>query len=567
MFDNAPSLPPRLFTEDGARLGWRAYALLLLLCLAFFLPGIATLPPTDRDESLFAQSSKQMIESGNYIDIHFQDQARYKKPVGIYWLQALSASLFTPHHLNQIWAYRVPSMIGATLTVLMTAALGALLFGPTAGFLAAIMLAGCAILNVDARLAKTDSMLLGMTMIAQYGLARAYLARAGAKPGWGVWLVFWTALSAGCLLKGPVILLIVLSTLLWLRIADKNISWFSSLRPRFGIPYFLFLVAPWFISIAAASHGVFFQQSAGQDMLAKIWQGQNHHAFLPGVHLLVFPLMAFPFSLWALLAVPDAWRERHTAAVKFCLGWIVPVWIVFELSLTKLPHYTMPTYPALAILAARGLCEGFPALAGRWRWLPPLATGLWLVVGTGLAMAVALIPYELDHAWNGGQIAAGLLLIIAQGASLFLLMRRRENAPLVMAAGMLVFVIAAFAATLPRLQHLWLSRDALEIAESVKPCARVQIVSTGYNEPSLAFLAGTDTKMMTGGAIGAVWEMQKAPCSVGIVSTEDEQDFLSHFPDPAHRPLPVGAVEGYNLGRGAMMKLKLYRMPPQDIPQ
>ena len=66
----------------------RAIAVLVLISLLSFLPGSFNIPPVDRDEARFAQATKQMIESGDYIDIRFQDEVRYKKPVGIYWMQA-----------------------------------------------------------------------------------------------------------------------------------------------------------------------------------------------------------------------------------------------------------------------------------------------------------------------------------------------------------------------------------------------------------------------------------------------------------------------------------------------
>ena len=75
---------------ERATQGWRPYALLALLCLALYLPGISALPVFDRDEARFAQATKQMLETGQYVDIRFQDEVRYKKPVGIYWLQALA---------------------------------------------------------------------------------------------------------------------------------------------------------------------------------------------------------------------------------------------------------------------------------------------------------------------------------------------------------------------------------------------------------------------------------------------------------------------------------------------
>ena len=96
----------------------RAVAVLLVVALLGFLPGFFSIPPIDRDEARFAQATKQMVESGDYIDIRFQDEVRYKKPVGIYWLQAgvvkTAGALGFPHALTTIWLYRIPSLVGAT---------------------------------------------------------------------------------------------------------------------------------------------------------------------------------------------------------------------------------------------------------------------------------------------------------------------------------------------------------------------------------------------------------------------------------------------------------------------
>src|SRR6201997_5495272 len=95
----------------------RAAAVLLVVALLGFLPGFFSIPPIDRDEARFAQATKQMVESGDYIDIRFQDEVRYKKPVGIYWMQAAvvksASSLGFPGALTTIWLYRIPSLVGA----------------------------------------------------------------------------------------------------------------------------------------------------------------------------------------------------------------------------------------------------------------------------------------------------------------------------------------------------------------------------------------------------------------------------------------------------------------------
>src|SRR5215471_12759079 len=104
-------------TEASAKTSFRPLIALVLLCLIAWLPGFFTLPPLDRDESRFAQATKQMLETGDFVDIQLGTEARYAKPVGIYWLQAASTSLLSGGVWDRIWTYRVPSLLGATLAV------------------------------------------------------------------------------------------------------------------------------------------------------------------------------------------------------------------------------------------------------------------------------------------------------------------------------------------------------------------------------------------------------------------------------------------------------------------
>ncbi|HEU0117744.1 MAG TPA: glycosyltransferase family 39 protein [Alphaproteobacteria bacterium] len=554
------SIPATFFTKDGQRLSKLAYAFLLLLCIAFFTPGIATLPPTDRDESSFAQASKQMIETGNYVDIRLQDKPRYKKPIGIYWLQSASVRLLNVDHLNEIWAYRIPSLLGATVAVLMTAALGTLLFGPMTGLLAAMMMAGCVILNAEARLAKTDAALLGSIMVMQFTLARAYM---GIR-SWRNSLIFWLALGVGILIKGPIPLLILFSTLLYLRFAEKHAKWFRNLKPLPGLILLALIVVPWFVAIMLQSHGSFATQSAGQDLFSKLWQGQNRGIMPPGMHLLALPIVFFPFALFATLAIPDSWKDRHQKGVGFCIGWILPTWIVFEISLTKLPHYTLPVYPAIALLSARALLAGYPALnekkASRWVWASVVA--LWLTIGTGFAIIFAGLPMISDNKWSIAQIIAGAVLILSQGAALYLIFKRKTDSVIVLSFGSLVFMGCVFGLTLPSLDHLWLSRQAVQMAQSIKPCDHLEMVSASYGEPSLVFMAGTDTQIVSNGELAAA-SMIDDNCRIGLIDDKKKDDFLAGFHAARAEPLALGKVEGINIGHGKSAAMTLYVMPPK----
>src|SRR4029078_4416823 len=195
----------------------RAVAGLVLASLLFFLPGLFTIPPTDRDEARFAQATKQMLETGDYIDIRFQDEVRYKKPVGIYWLQAASVkagrALGMRNGLTTIWLYRIPSLIRAIGAVLLTYWCALAFVSRRAALFAALMMASCVLLGIERLLAKTDAMLL-MTLVAAMGArARAYLPDRGERlepaAAWLMAGVFWSALAVGVLLKGPLIVMIV----------------------------------------------------------------------------------------------------------------------------------------------------------------------------------------------------------------------------------------------------------------------------------------------------------------------------------------------------------------------
>src|SRR2546421_8302446 len=182
-----------------------AAIVLIVVALCNVLPGFFAVPPVDRDEARFAQATKQMLESGDYIDIRFQDDVRYKKPAGIYWLQAGAVHAGDAFGIARthttIWLYRLPSLIGAIGAVLVTYWAALAFVTRRAAMLAGLMMATCILLGVEGKLAKTDAMLLLTSVAAMGALARAYLpeqrSRLEATANWPVPAIFWTALAGG----------------------------------------------------------------------------------------------------------------------------------------------------------------------------------------------------------------------------------------------------------------------------------------------------------------------------------------------------------------------------------
>src|SRR5258708_8135180 len=273
----------------------RAAGFLTLCGLVLFLPGFFNIPPIDRDEARFAQATKQMVETSDFVDIRFQDDVRYKKPVGVYWLQAAAvetaSALGLPHAQVRVWLYRVPSLTGAIGAVLLTYWTALAFVTRRGAILAGLILGSSVLLGAEARLAKTDAMLLLTVVAAMGALARVYLSWQRGEdpvhPPWSWPAIFWTALAGGILLKGPLILMFVGLTIVTLAILDRSATWLWRLRPVWGLMWLLVLVLPWFIAIFWRAGDAFFAGSIGGGMFDQL-AGPGSPRGPPGVFLPLF---------------------------------------------------------------------------------------------------------------------------------------------------------------------------------------------------------------------------------------------------------------------------------------
>ncbi len=525
----------------------RPRVLLIAFCLILWLPGLFSLPPTDRDESRFAQASKQMIETGDFVRIMNGDEPRNRKPIGIHWLQtpfaiaAQAAGLATE---NPIWPYRLPSMLGGLAAVLAVQAFGERLVGRRAALLAAGMLAASVLLMTEVHLAKTDAALLGATTLCMGLLARAYLTPGALR--WGEAAAFWLALGAGILLKGPITPMVVGVTAATLVVWDRRAGWLRRLRPGWGVPVMVLVVLPWFVAIGVATHGMFFHDAVGGDLGRKLASGDDAHGAPPGLHLLLLPLLAFPSSFAVLWAVPAAWRDRAEPAMRFLLAWIVPCWVVFEIVPTKLPHYTLPLYPALFLLGGHALL-GLPAVATRWRralaWATPTVAGLVLAGG-----AVALPAAIGGAAWLGVPVAAAVFVVVWLAA--------RIDRPVSALAAVPLFTVTLLGWELPQATPLWI---APRVEQALVSAGRdgATLGAVGFHEPSLMFLAGTSTAMLATGQAGAQ-ALADGQVATLLVSERDTVAFEAEAARLGIAPRAFAVVSGYNYSRGRRAALTLY---------
>ena len=543
------------------RTGIRPYMLLCLLCFALYAPGLAAIPPLDRDEARFAQATRQMLETGDFVRVRFQDESRNKKPAGIYWLQAVAVSAFSSPESTAIWPYRLPSALGAATAVLLTFSFGTRLLGsPQAGLVAAVLTATALGVVVEAHLAKTDAALLAAVVAGQGALGRVYV---GTRGGWrvsrSVPLVFWSAEGVAILLKGPPGPVLALLTVTCLSVADRDVGWVKGLRPLAGIFVTALVVTPWLVAVENATAGRFIFDAVSNDLLPKLVGAQESHGAPPGYHLALAIACFWPGSLFAIPAILWGWRQRRAPAQRFLLAWLVPAWIFFELVPTKLPHYVLPLYPAIALLGGGALAEGFAQhLAGWARFCDRGVRLIWAVVTIALATALVALPGRFGGTVSPAGIGAALLLIGLTLLLLFQVCRPMTVAGLV-AALAAIFVVPAAIEVAPELSSLWLSRSAATLLARYPPAPGEAVLSVGYSEPSLVFLVGTATRLVT----AAPANDQLAGAGMALVNNRFDAEFLQSLASRKLAARALGSVEGldYSSGGGKLM-LTLYRLEP-----
>jgi 4-amino-4-deoxy-L-arabinose transferase-like glycosyltransferase len=543
-----------------------AYALILLLGLALYLPGLRTIPAVDRDEARFAQTTRQMLETGDYIDIRLGDEARLKKPVGIYWLQAAATKLAGEDLSNPVWTYRLPSLIGALGAILVTLLIGRSWLGVQAGFAGAALLAATLLLGTEARQAKTDAFLLLTILVAMGGLAEAWIPSRGSPPLKRLhWISFWAAIGVGILIKGPIILMVVGLAAIALTIRDWDLRWLARLRPLPGIPIMLAIALPWMVAITISSHGAFITQSLGGDMAAKLAGAKESHGAPPGAYLAMFPVTFWPGSLFALLALPWVWRNWRDRGAMLCIAWIVPSWIVFEAVPTKLPHYVLPLFPAIALLAGAALSDrlSVPLPAGGWRLgLVRTAIGLWVFVGLALgAIVIAAAPLGDGHPSVRG-LAAGLAIwaVTAIGAWSGWQGKRRRSALHVIIGAAIAWGLT-FGAAIPALDAPWIAPRLKQVLFQKQPTGHGPVMIAGYSEPSALIAFGTGTKFGSGGDAAKL--LADTDNAVAIVSDDQAEAFKAATAEAHMTVEPLTSVSGFNYAKGKRISLTLYHRAAQ----
>jgi 4-amino-4-deoxy-L-arabinose transferase-like glycosyltransferase len=248
-------------------------------------------------------------------------------------------------------------------------------------------------------------------------------------------------------------------------------------------------------------------------------------------------------------------------SVRFLLAWIVPAWVILELAPTKLPHYPLPLYPAIALLCGAAVMAGVRESRSFLDNTPvKLGAVAWLMVTIGLiGAALFYVPGQYG---TGGGIVLTLLALPVVGAAgiavLFLLRGEGENATAATVATGALFAAIVLAAVLPRLDQLMLSQRAADlIARSGAQPQNTTVA--GFNEPSIVFQVGTKVTLSPTGAQAADFITKHADARA-LVEERLDPEFQLTLRKLNVAAEALGNVKGLNYSRGDHLSLTLYRL-------
>jgi 4-amino-4-deoxy-L-arabinose transferase-like glycosyltransferase len=251
--------------------------------------------------------------------------------------------------------------------------------------------------------------------------------------------------------------------------------------------------------------------------------------------------------------VRAVWLARHEKGARYLLAWIVPSWIVFELVMTKLPHYVLPLYPAIAIVIA-GIADQHLLLRNRWLMH---GTAWWFALPVLVSVVTIGGLVTLDHglglsAWPfaTAAIVFGLWawrLYPSDGAERSLLRG--------MAASILI-AFAVYGAIFPSLTVAFPSATVSQILRD-SGCQQPMVAAAGYHEPSLVFLVGTETRLVDGS--DAADFLRGGECRFAVVEQRHERAFLRRAEAIGIRYAPPVRIDGYNYSNGRAVSLGVYQ--------
>jgi 4-amino-4-deoxy-L-arabinose transferase-like glycosyltransferase len=384
-------------------------------------------------------------------------------------------------------------------------------------------------------------------------------------------------MGLGVLAKGPITPMIAVLAVIALSVASRNVRWLFKLRPVLGMLIVAAIVGPWVYLVAQRVGWQTYWTTVYDETLGRSTEAKESHWGPPGYHLVLLAVLFWPGSLLTAAAFMRSWKRgfaRFTLGNRpeaFLLAWVIPAWVVFEIVATKLPHYTMPMYPAIALLTARTVCA---AVVGRLPFARSVMDRIGVIIWGGIGAAgligslgifVEVGGFEVGKSGAGRPFLglAVLVLSTAIGGAVWLVLRCRVLAPAHVLAGlaMVCWCWVTLAWVAPRCERFWISSRLLAFVqrdEWEKTARTAAVAMVGYEEPSAVFLFRGRANPVSSKEFEA-WVVQHPD---GITLLQSEVGAIR----PYYGPMGMsGVIGGFNYSTGKAIEIHIGGvLPPQQ---
>lgn len=403
----------RLSRADAflGRENWGVYLVVLLFAAAVYL-GCIISPPSLQDDvdAVQAQIARNMLTSGDWVTPRLDGVIYLEKPPLIYWLIALSYKVFGVHD----WAARIPMALSSIVLCWLTAAFGLWAFGKRAGFYAGLCMSTCIGLFLFTRVLIPDVMLTLTITLAMWSFLRVLDEDEPNPRAWA--MVLAASLGVGLLLKSLIGVVFPVATgLIYVLVTRQLFSattW-KRLHPFTGAIVILLIAAPWHVlatlrnppyleftlrSVPGEYHGFLWFFFINEQLLRFLnLRYPRDYNTVPRVYFWLFHLAwLFPWSVYFPAAATLSYKPQNRAGKTrlLALCWIGFILVFFTFSTTQ-EYYSMPSYPAMALLLGSAIATGGKWISRGTRALTVIA-GLAAATIIGILVMVRNVPVAGD---------------------------------------------------------------------------------------------------------------------------------------------------------------------------
>ena len=553
-------IPAWIRKREKSWISARSFLFFALLIFTVYLSLTTASSLWDRDEPRFARATVEMVESGNYLYPTFNQQLRPDKPILIYWLMSIPVRILGVSELS----CRLVAPCAALITALLTFWLGRRLFDQKTAFWAGLILMLTPLMIVSGTAATTDALLLACITGAIVSFMLSWLN------GFQLWhiILLILSLSGAMLTKGPVGLAVPLLVIIAILLFARN----QTLKPWHYAGWLLFAVLAstllflsWGLPANAATNGEFLRLGIGKHVVDRSLNAMESHGGKSIVFYFYYiPVLVLTFFPW-ILYLPrifvhsPIWSNENPKRLRLLFCWAIPVIVLMSLVATKLPHYILPAWPALAMMASLGFNQanrtqhnGNNALAAR--------IGLWLFmfIGAVLGLGLILAPWVMAQSpLFGIRVPAtviGSIFLTMTGLSWAYYQKGLHRYVAgVLGAGMLIILVSASLFLLPAIERFKLSPMVAEVIQQ-NSAPKVPVATCGYGEPSLNFYLGRGPITPIEGPDLLKWAT--APGQGVLVVTEAKfMPYIAIFDTLKIETLDI--IPGFNYSQGKQVRIHI----------